>query len=249
MILRRVIAHFKKQEWTAIAIDFLIVVVGVFVGLQVSNWNEARAERSREAIYLASLAKDIRSDIAEIDEIVRVSTLRMSALNYLLREASGEEPPDGFDSARGRIEIAAAPPYAEDDPNTIGVALFILTTLDGNRLAYDTMINNGGVGVIRDAGLVREVEAYYANVDHALHFEESLEENRIKLVDAQQQVGLSPVDATQAAALAKRFGEDARLLAAAKNYWLYTNRHLKIMKELRGGAENLAGKIENGAAP
>jgi len=28
MILRRVIEHFRKQEWTAIAIDFLIVVVG-----------------------------------------------------------------------------------------------------------------------------------------------------------------------------------------------------------------------------
>ncbi len=29
MILRRVIAHFRKQEWTAIVLDFLIVVVGV----------------------------------------------------------------------------------------------------------------------------------------------------------------------------------------------------------------------------
>ena len=33
MILRRIIAHFRKQEWTAIALDFVIVVVGVFVGL------------------------------------------------------------------------------------------------------------------------------------------------------------------------------------------------------------------------
>ncbi len=30
MILRRVIGHFRRQEWTAIAIDFVIVVVGVF---------------------------------------------------------------------------------------------------------------------------------------------------------------------------------------------------------------------------
>lgn len=249
MILRRVIEHVKAQNWTAVALDFVIVVMGVFIGIQVSNWNAARAERAREAIYLASLAKDIRSDIAEIDEIVRVSTLRMSALNYLLREAMGEDPPDGFHSARGRIEIEPAPPYAEDDPNTIGVALFILTTLDGNRLTYDTMINTGGVGVIRDSGLVREVQAYYANVDHARHFEEPLEENRIKLVDAEQQSGLSPVDATPAAELARRFGADARLLAAAKNYWLYTNRHLKLMKDLRRSAENLAGKIESGAAP
>lgn len=45
MILRRVIAHFRNQEWTAIALDFVIVVVGVFVGIQVSNWNEERKTR------------------------------------------------------------------------------------------------------------------------------------------------------------------------------------------------------------
>ena len=42
MILRRVIAHFRKQEWTAIAIDFVIVVVGVFMGIQAQTWNAAR---------------------------------------------------------------------------------------------------------------------------------------------------------------------------------------------------------------
>jgi hypothetical protein len=87
----------------------------------------------------------------------------------------------------------------------------------------------------------------HRSIIKALHFEASLEENRIKLVDAQQEAGLSPVDATPAAELARRFGEDARLLAAARNYWLYTNRHLKIMRELRRSAEDLAGKIENGA--
>jgi hypothetical protein len=47
MILRRIIAHFRKQEWTAIALDFLIVVVGVFVGLQVNNWNQAHLLKSK----------------------------------------------------------------------------------------------------------------------------------------------------------------------------------------------------------
>ena len=40
MLLRRVIEHVKSQNWTAIALDFVIVVVGVFIGIQVSNWNE-----------------------------------------------------------------------------------------------------------------------------------------------------------------------------------------------------------------
>ncbi len=61
MILRRIIAHFRKQEWTAIAIDFVIVVFGVFVGLQVNNWNEARAASRQEAVLIAQLAGDLRS--------------------------------------------------------------------------------------------------------------------------------------------------------------------------------------------
>ena len=51
MILRRVISHVKNQEWTAIAIDFLIVVFGVFAGFQVNNWNAARQDRARGSQY------------------------------------------------------------------------------------------------------------------------------------------------------------------------------------------------------
>jgi hypothetical protein len=55
MILRRVIDHFRKQEWTAIGIDFMIVVIGVFVGIQVSNWNAERARRLADRQYLDRL--------------------------------------------------------------------------------------------------------------------------------------------------------------------------------------------------
>jgi len=50
MILRRVIEHVKTQNWTAVAIDFVIVVAGVFVGLQVQEWNAARGHRVAELI-------------------------------------------------------------------------------------------------------------------------------------------------------------------------------------------------------
>ncbi len=46
MILRRVIKHVRNQEWTAVFLDFLIVVMGIFVGLQVTSWSASRAERS-----------------------------------------------------------------------------------------------------------------------------------------------------------------------------------------------------------
>ena len=64
MILRRVIAHFRKQEWTAIAIDLMIVVLGVVIGIQVSNWNAARADRERAHGYLERIRDDLDADIA-----------------------------------------------------------------------------------------------------------------------------------------------------------------------------------------
>jgi hypothetical protein len=67
MILRRVIAHFRKQEWTAIALDFLIVVVGVFIGIQVSNWNEARAEAARSREYLSRIRAELVSDMTQLE--------------------------------------------------------------------------------------------------------------------------------------------------------------------------------------
>lgn len=45
MLLRRVISHVRKQEWTAIAIDFGIVVAGVYIGVLLGNANAARQQR------------------------------------------------------------------------------------------------------------------------------------------------------------------------------------------------------------
>jgi hypothetical protein len=59
MILRRVIEHVKAQNWTAIGIDFVIVVLGVFVGIQLGNWNEARALRAQESAQLAQLRDEL----------------------------------------------------------------------------------------------------------------------------------------------------------------------------------------------
>lgn len=70
MILRRVIEHVKAQNWTAVALDFAIVVMGVFIGIQVSNWNAERGERAKEYGYLVSLHEDLQRSIATIDRTI-----------------------------------------------------------------------------------------------------------------------------------------------------------------------------------
>ena len=58
MILRRVIEHVQAQNWTAVALDFVIVVVGVFIGIQVANWNEERKSRVEEQAILLQLEEE-----------------------------------------------------------------------------------------------------------------------------------------------------------------------------------------------
>ncbi len=59
MILRRVIKHFRQQEWTAIALDFLIVVFGVFMGFQVQQWATRAGQRASEKLYLHRLHDEV----------------------------------------------------------------------------------------------------------------------------------------------------------------------------------------------
>jgi len=64
MLLRRVMKHVNDQNWFAVVLDFLIVVFGIFVGLQVDNWNEERKARAEEQIYLARLSEDASGSVA-----------------------------------------------------------------------------------------------------------------------------------------------------------------------------------------
>lgn len=92
MILRRVIAHFRKQEWTAIAIDFVIVVLGVFVGLQVNNWNERQGDRRKESAYLQRLHDDIASLRADTTLDERSVKTRNAYLHAAMASFESRDP-------------------------------------------------------------------------------------------------------------------------------------------------------------
>jgi hypothetical protein len=55
MMCRRLASKLRAQDWTAISIEFVIVVIGVFIAMQVSNWNENRIERRETAKLLVEL--------------------------------------------------------------------------------------------------------------------------------------------------------------------------------------------------
>ena len=65
MLLRRIRHHIVQENWFAVFVDFVIVVVGVYVGIEVSNWNEARQEDARAREYLERIQGDLVFDRTE----------------------------------------------------------------------------------------------------------------------------------------------------------------------------------------
>ena len=67
MILRRLTQNLRAQNWMAIAIEFLIVVIGVFIGTQVANWNQARLEKQATNRMLEQLRPELQNQLDFFD--------------------------------------------------------------------------------------------------------------------------------------------------------------------------------------
>ena len=59
MLLRRTIKHLRDQNWAAVVLEFMLIVLGIFVALQANNWNEARKSKHDERLFLSQLHGDI----------------------------------------------------------------------------------------------------------------------------------------------------------------------------------------------
>lgn len=59
MIIHRIADAIREQNWFTVIIEIMIVMIGIFLGLQVTEWNEDRKDRALEQEYLARLATEI----------------------------------------------------------------------------------------------------------------------------------------------------------------------------------------------
>ena len=69
MIYKRFAANLRAQNWFAIGIELAIVVVGVFIGTWVANWNEERATQAETRRMIAQLDPSLRFLQAYFDGI------------------------------------------------------------------------------------------------------------------------------------------------------------------------------------
>jgi len=141
MLLRRITQHVKDQNWFAVGLDFLIVVFGVFIGLQVANWSAARADRADERTFLNAL----HQDIVEAEQISRrILNIRITAFNDL------ESAVDILFERTAWRDLSNAECTAIGNAHIAGVIWTDLPSLSGLRDA-------GRTGILRDEVLLQNL--------------------------------------------------------------------------------------------
>lgn len=126
MVIRRIREHVAAQNWFAVGIDVVIVVVGVFIGIQVANWNQARIDRGEAAEYRLQLIENLR--INEADIAARANYYRqirghaVAALDALLgrdMRPGNQFLIDAYQSSQGWFRPLQQPAYDELIDNSV----------------------------------------------------------------------------------------------------------------------------------
>lgn len=119
MLLRRITKHVSDQNWFAVFLDFTIVIVGVFIGIQVANWNANNLSQAKEQKVLIQLNQEFEQALLLTEKKLSTNDGALDATLEVLKVIhSGTEPEDRDQFARLLISAGgyASAPY---EPTTL----------------------------------------------------------------------------------------------------------------------------------
>lgn len=134
MILARIAQAIKRQDWFQVNIEILIVVIGIFLGLQVSEWNERRLERIHEQFILQQLQ----------DDFIESKSLIETAVN---------KKKDLIDDLYFAVKIMQSGKLEEEDRDRFELAYYRNNSLQGTEVVmgtYNSLVAAGEFNIIQD---------------------------------------------------------------------------------------------------
>jgi len=156
MIFRRLAEAVRKQNLFTVVLEILILVIGIFIGLQVDDWNERRKDRAAESVYLERLLADSIFNISQVKVQARSYHDRAEGLSRIVEHIG-----------RGKIE--------EIDTGDLTVAFCYWYIPEGVRLqssTYDEMTATGSLKLLADQNIRQLLQMAWA--EHGRSKEENL---------------------------------------------------------------------------
>jgi hypothetical protein len=149
MILRRLTQHVKDQNWFAVGLDFVIVVVGVFLGFQVTEWNAQRLARLDEQSLIERLTDEFTTlETVVVQRTERAERLVADTAGLIEFVRRGEEPADDT-RIREMIRIALLLYNAQVPPPT----------------SFSDALQSGRIGSLENDDLRQALYEYQISTD------------------------------------------------------------------------------------
>lgn len=146
MILRRLAQNMKEQNWTAIGIEFVLLIAGVFLGIQAANWNEQRETEQKAAVFSERLIDDLRREGLRRDRQVKYYNEVRAAGKAAASALEGTTP-----SSNEALLV-----HAHRATQYMHTA--------SQRATYDELVSTGSIALVTDRRLVALAVATYGNV-------------------------------------------------------------------------------------
>jgi len=146
MSLRRVIGHLKAQHWTAVILDFMVVVLGVFIGLQVNNWNTARVQQQSAQVYIERIREDLAANREDLNQ--RIAYFTQTRNHGLAALAALDRPPETL----GKPFLIDVYQASQITPRIFG------------RDTYDEILSVGAVNAITDVSVRTRLANFYRSI-------------------------------------------------------------------------------------
>lgn len=147
MLSRRIREHISTHNWFAVSVDLVIVVLGVFLGTQVSNWNAERLAHEAGDTYRARIVQDIETNRDDMQ----------------LRRAYYEQV-RGF-GLRVLADLEGAQRLPDE---TFLIAAYQATQIyprPMNRATYDEVLAVGALNTLGDAETRNRISNHYVAVE------------------------------------------------------------------------------------
>ncbi len=93
MILRRLREYLRQENWFAVILELVVVIVGIFLAFQLDRWYESQRIKSDQQVHLASLAEDFTENETRLTLAIDRAEQKMEAV-VTLRDEIRKNSPD-----------------------------------------------------------------------------------------------------------------------------------------------------------
>jgi len=146
VILHRLAQAIRRQDWSMVVMEVVIVVLGVFIGIQVANWNEERLQQESASVYIERIREDLAANREDLSQ--RAAYFSKTREHGLAALQALDRPQDKLGEAF-LIDIYQA--------SQIVARVF-------GRDTYDEILAVGAIGALKNVSVRKRLANFYRGI-------------------------------------------------------------------------------------